>query len=237
MQKVFLSSFILFSLVVFSLELSAQNSGATIIRPAKVDAKIEGTSIAEPGDYAINIGDLVDLGYTYPVVPAAIPKKLSFKLSEDGILQPCDPTVFDVVTPELVGSGSKTFCYKAVDSGRVSLTLTIDENSYDYSFDVQARQGKSALCVGIFTAVQFEGTVFIFGNGVHPTSGYRTYFKKSAITIWPPQHSLMCEKPDGASPQVLTPFLVCTSFKAEEKVEFVIVHDKNGKHRVNVTQL
>ena len=93
------------------------------------------------------------------------------------------------------------------------------------------------LCRGAYSAVQVKNKVYIFGNGVHPTAGYRTYFEKAKIAIWPPQHSLMCSKPSGVAAQVLTPFSVQTSFDANDPVESVIVTDANGKQTIKVIQL
>ena len=93
------------------------------------------------------------------------------------------------------------------------------------------------LCHGAYSAIQFKGKVYIFGNGVHPTAGYRTYFEKAKIAIWPPQFSLMCVKPSGVAAQVLSPFSAKISFAADEPVESVIVTDSNGKQTIKVAQL
>ncbi len=51
----------------------------TTVRPAQEKAKVDGCRIARPGNYTVAVGELIELDYTYPVVPAAIPKKVEFK--------------------------------------------------------------------------------------------------------------------------------------------------------------
>ena len=116
-----------------------------------------------------------------------------------------------------------------------------DHGKADHGKDDHGKGGKdekkAELCVGKYSAQQVPGAVLIFACGVHPTGGYKTYFKKSPIEIYPPQFILMHEKPDGFVTQVITPFMVYTQFNAEEKIDEVFVHDANGKHRVPVEQV
>ncbi len=211
----------------------------SIIRPMMVDAKVDGTQIAKPGDYRIQVGDLVEFEYSYPVIPAAMPNELS-STSSDGDVLSGDGSVQSVVVPGLMGAGRKAFCFRAIKAGTSNVTITIDGNEYQYSITVEPAGGetsKTELCKAIYTAIQFKGKVYIFANGVHPTAGYRTYFEKAMIAIWPPQFSLMSEKPIDVVAQVLTPFSIQTSFDADDPVEAVTITDCDGKQTIKVIQL
>lgn len=232
-------------LVVVAIAASLTNSGIAqvtptrIVRPMQVDAKVGGTQIAKPGSYTVAVGDLLELEYSYPVVPAAMPKELNSKSSDADVLAG-DSAPKNVVVPGLMGAGKKAFCFHTLAPGNSTVTLNIDGNEYQYSITVERSGGDTTepeLCKAVYTAIQFKGKVYIFGNGVHPTAGCKTYFKKAMIAIWPPQHSLMCEKPSGVVAQVLTPFSAQTSFDAEEPVESVTITDSNGKQTVKVIQL
>lgn len=47
-----------------------------VLRPVQVDGNVKGTKISKPGKYRACVGDLIELEYSYPVVPGAIPKKV-----------------------------------------------------------------------------------------------------------------------------------------------------------------
>ena len=223
-----------------SVPLLAQDTSPSIVRPHKVEAKIGGAQIAKPGSYTVSVGDSLELEYSYSVTPQAMPKKLGFKTSESGALDTTKLVVKSVVAPGLMGAGSKAFCFDAVSPGTETIALNIDGNEYSYSITVEGPANDTAnpeLCQGDYSAIQFKGKVYIFGNGVHLTAGYRTYFEKAKIAIWPPQFSLMCVKPSGVAAQVLSPFSAQISFAADEPVESVNVTDSNGKQTIKVTQL
>ena len=223
-----------------SVPLLAQETSPSIVRPYKVDAKIGGSQIAKPGSYTVSVGDSLELEYLYSVTPQVMPKELSFKTSESGALDATELVIKNVVAPGLMGAGIKAFCFDAVRPGTERITLKIDGNEYTYSITVADPAGDKAnpeLCKGAYSAIQFRGKVFIFGNGVHPTAGYQTYFEKAKIAIWPPQFSLMCEKPSGVVAQVLTPFSAQTSFLATDPIESVTISDSDGQHAVKVIQV
>ncbi len=228
------------AVALFSVPLLAQDTSPSIVRPHKVDAKIGGAQIAKPGSYTVSVGDSLELEYSYSVTPRAMPKELGFKTSESGALDTTKPVVKNVVAPGLMGAGTKAFCFVAANPGTETITLNIDGNEYTYSITVESSASDTTnpeLCQGAYSAIQFKGKVYIFGNGVHPTAGYRTYFEKAKIAIWPPQFSLMCVKPSGVAAQVLSPFSAQISFAAHEPVESVIVTDSNGQQTIRVTQL
>jgi len=222
-----------------TVPLLAQDNSPSIVRPHKVEAKVGGAQIAKPGSYTVSVGDSLQLEYSYSVTPQAMPKKLGFRTSESGALDTTKPVVKNVVAPGLMGAGSKAFCFDSVSPGTETITLNIDGNEYTYSIIVEGSANDTAnpeLCQGAYSAIQFKGKVYIFGNGVHSTAGYRTYFEKAKIAIWPPRFSLMCVKPSDVAAQVLSPFTSQASFVAGEPVEFVIVTDSNGKQTIKVTQ-
>ena|SRR5688572_29698074 len=92
-------------------------------------------------------------------------------------------------------------------------------------------------CAASYRAQQVPGAVIIFAEGVHPTSGYKEFFQRSMIDVFPPQFSLWHVVPSGIVLQVITPFTEHTSFSASHKVDEVTVHDADGKHVVPVEQV
>ena len=92
-------------------------------------------------------------------------------------------------------------------------------------------------CIGTYAAQQIPGAVLISAVGAHPTTGYRVKFEKLPITIHPPEYRLVHLQPSGVVGQAITPFLVRTSFSAEEKIEVVYVTDKKGRRKVLVEQV
>lgn len=223
-----------------SVPAFAQHTLGTIVRPLKVDARVSGTQIAKPGNYTVAVGDLLEFEYSNPVVPHAMPKKLDFRISDANVLDAIEPVVKNVVSPGLMGNSTKAFCFRAANPGTESLTLIVDSHEYQYSITVEQSGDdatKPELCKGVYSAVQFRGMVYVFANGVQPTAGYQTYLERAKIAIWPPQYSLVCLKPSGVAAQVITPFSVRASFKAEEAVESIIVTDSASKQTIKVVQL
>jgi len=88
-----------------------------------------------------------------------------------------------------------------------------------------------------YRAAQVLGGVIIIAEGEHPTSGYETFFTESPLDVFPPQFILNHKQPDGIVLQVVTPFNVNTSFKTEETIEAVVVHDAQGEHQIEVEQV
>jgi hypothetical protein len=85
-----------------------------------------------------------------------------------------------------------------------------------------------------YAAVWQKGEVTLTASGSHPTAGYRVFFEQSMLMIYPPEFSLKHQRPTGMVAQVITPFSVQTSFKAEEKPQAITVHDAKGRNRVVV---
>jgi hypothetical protein len=87
-----------------------------------------------------------------------------------------------------------------------------------------------------YSAEQRGGQVTITANGESATAGYQVKLVQSPLRIWPPQWLLAHKKPDGAVAQVITPYEVSASFKAQEPVEWLKVTDARGSMHVPVTR-
>src|SRR5262245_54354777 len=85
-----------------------------------------------------------------------------------------------------------------------------------------------------YSATWQNGRVTLSASGSHPTAGYRVLFEQSMLMIYPPEFSLKHQRPTGMAAQVITPFSVQTSFKADEKPQAITVHDARGRNRVPV---
>lgn len=90
------------------------------------------------------------------------------------------------------------------------------------------------LATGEFRAHRSGNTVTISAVGQNNTAGYQVQLAREPMKIFPPQFALHRKRPAGFAAQVITPFSVCTSFKANTPVEFVTVRDSKGEHRVRV---
>ena len=88
-----------------------------------------------------------------------------------------------------------------------------------------------------YSAQQVPGAVLIFASGSHTTSGYKVRFQDTPIAVFPPEYQFMHVKPTGIVLQVVTPFSAHTSFPATTTVKQVVVHDKQGKHHIDVEQV
>jgi hypothetical protein len=108
----------------------------TVIRPGKDKAQLEGCHVSKPGDYEATIGDLIELEYSYPVVPAAIPKKVDYKVTLIGAVAPSPLGIRKVLTPQLLGAHTLVFFFEAKKTGEDTVTLEIDGKGYPYKFKV-----------------------------------------------------------------------------------------------------
>lgn len=99
------------------------------------------------------------------------------------------------------------------------------------------RRLKPELCTKVkYRAEQAAGVVKIHAQGTNPTRGYKVRFEQLPVEIFPPQFRLLGIKSKGLAPHIVTAFDVKTSFRAEDPVKHVIVHDGDGKHEVPVEQ-
>ena len=86
---------------------------------------------------------------------------------------------------------------------------------------------------GQYRAVQLHDVVVIRATGDKPTPTHDVCLVRSPLTIFPPQYSLMW-KSTGHGPEVETPYSTSAWFPAKERVERVIVSDRDGRHEVAV---
>ena len=92
------------------------------------------------------------------------------------------------------------------------------------------------LCTGLYSALQVLGAVYIFGNGLHFTSGYQVFFQQYG-RLYPPEFKLFHIEPTGPVIPVIAAFSANTSFEATDPIDEVFVHDEHGRHPVSVQQL
>jgi hypothetical protein len=107
----------------------------TTVRPIQVDAKVMGCTIAEPGDYQVKVGDLIELNYSHPVAPP-FPQKVDFKQTLIGAVARSPLGFRAVNTPKLIGKKTIAFYFDAKKEGEDTVTLIIDKEEYTYKFKV-----------------------------------------------------------------------------------------------------
>jgi hypothetical protein len=108
----------------------------TVVRPKQAKAKVEGCRIAEPKGYTVRVGDVIELDYGYPVVPGAIPKKVSIKQTVGGAVDLSPLGVRMVTVPKLLGASTIGFFLDGKEAGQETVTIVIDDNEYEYAFTV-----------------------------------------------------------------------------------------------------
>ena len=108
----------------------------TIFRPAPTQARVEGCKIAEPGAYEVKVGDLIELDYSYPIHPNAMPEKVSHRIARRGAVAKSRLGIRQVRTPKRLGSGTIATYLDAKKPGEATVTLTIDDAEYVYKFSV-----------------------------------------------------------------------------------------------------
>lgn len=92
------------------------------------------------------------------------------------------------------------------------------------------------LCAGTYHARRVPGTVLVFADGVHRSTGYHTFWVHDAPDRAPTDLSLWHICPTGPALQVLTPFSVCTSIQTLQDVRSVTVRDVSGVHVIQVVE-
>ncbi len=108
----------------------------TVMRPGLVDAKVKGCQVSEPKSYSVTVGDVIELDYSYPVFPAAIPKKVDYNQTTLGVVTKSSLGFREVTNPGLVGSRTIAFYFDARKPGTETVNLLIDNEVYKYEFKV-----------------------------------------------------------------------------------------------------
>lgn len=113
----------------------AEEPCCNVIRPQKVDAEVKGCQVSEPGDYEATAGDLIELEYTFPIVPTTIPKTVA-RETDRGAMFPSKLGIRNLIVPRLVGTGTYLFYFEARFKGAGTATVVVDGVKYNYRFEV-----------------------------------------------------------------------------------------------------
>ncbi len=87
-----------------------------------------------------------------------------------------------------------------------------------------------------YDALLVDDTVHVFAFGENSTSGWKNYFQKSLLTIYPPSFTFIQEAPNGVALQVITPFFAKTNFphNSSDNKNSISITDNSGPHTVNI---
>jgi len=107
-----------------------------VVRPVQVDGNVTGTKISKPGKHRVCVGDVIELEYSYPVVPGAIPKKVDHKQTLLGAVKK-SPLGFRFLKNGLIGAQTIVFFFDASKKGTETVTLLIDKDEYEFEFVVE----------------------------------------------------------------------------------------------------
>lgn len=179
------------------------------------------------------------------IAPARIP--VQFQL-----LRPADPRRDQPLLYRIAGDGlphefflvvplGEAGAYRLVlrdDRQQTVRVVTLESQQQEQPVDrtPAGRPDGDGLGRAEYFALQVPGNVVIVAEGQFPTAGYKAFFRRSAIAIFPPEFSLVWIPPAGPAADVITPFRESTHFKAVEPVETVTVHDADGRHEIKVVQ-
>jgi hypothetical protein len=135
----------------------------TTVRPAPNE--VMGCSMSKPGNYEVHVDDLIELDYSYVLVPSASPKKVEYSQTKAGAVVkssqgfrsvtapgqagagtiPAEggsspPPRICVTRPDQAGPGIPTgmlqFFFDAKKEGEDTVTIKIDGREYVYKFKV-----------------------------------------------------------------------------------------------------
>jgi hypothetical protein len=113
----------------------AEKPCCNVIRPKKVDAKVKGCHVSEPGTYRAAVGDLIELEYTFPMYPGAMPKEVERK-TDKGALFTSKLGIRRLIVPKLIGTGTYVFYFDVKIEGKGTAFVIIDGVTYKYVFEV-----------------------------------------------------------------------------------------------------
>jgi len=98
-----------------------------------------------------------------------------------------------------------------------------------------ASKGKPQLCRGSYTAHQIGDELLLIATGVHPTPGFKEFFKVKSLS-GVPAFAFFCIHPEGIQPDVITPFQHHERFLVKGPVEKVMIEDVDGAHEIKVVR-
>jgi hypothetical protein len=96
-----------------------------------------------------------------------------------------------------------------------------------------ASKGKTQLSRGHYTAHQIGDELLLIATGVHPTPGFKEFFKVKSLS-GVPKLAFFCVTPSGIQPDVITPFQHHERFRVKGTVEKIVITDADGDHEVKV---
>lgn len=114
----------------------AEEPQGNVIRPKEVDARVKGCQVSEPGKYRATAGDLIELEYTFPIVPSTIPKVVDRKWDK-GSVYGSKLGIRNLIVPRMVGTGTYLFYFEARHKGYGTAIMVIDDVKYEYQFEVE----------------------------------------------------------------------------------------------------
>ena len=120
----------------------AEKPEGTVIRPKRVDAKVKGCQVSEPGKYRATAGALIELEYTFPVVPTTLPRSVDREWDK-GAIYGSDLGIRNLIVPRIIGTGTYLFYFQAKHAGVGTATMIIDDVKYEYRFEVEAGPKRS----------------------------------------------------------------------------------------------
>ena len=136
-----ISTLFLVGLLLSSVALGEQPTG-NVIRPKRVDAKVKGCQISETGEYQATAGDLIEIEYTFPIVPTCIPEEIA-RETDRGAVYPSKLGIRNLIVPRIVGTGTYLFYFDARDAGTGTAMVVVDDVKYVYRFEIaEARKRK-----------------------------------------------------------------------------------------------
>lgn len=98
-----------------------------------------------------------------------------------------------------------------------------------------AQNREKALADSLLAVRAGTGNITLIASGSTPRAGYTVFFEKAPLLIFPPQYILYQTPPEGPSAEVITPFIVTTSAGSSPLIKSLTVTDRNGSHRVTVS--
>lgn len=108
----------------------------TTLRPTLADANVKGCKISKPGAYSVTAGALIEIDYSFPVVPTATPKKVEAKVTNSGAVA-ASPLGVRSIQTGLLGARTIAFYLDAKKAGEDTVTVKIDDAEYAYKITVK----------------------------------------------------------------------------------------------------
>jgi hypothetical protein len=119
----------------------AEDPCGNVIRPKRVDAKVNGCQVSEPGEYRATAGDLIELEYTFVIAPTCMPKQVAREWDR-GAIYGSKLGIRNLIVPKMIGTGTYLFYFDARHEGTGTAIVVIDKVKYEYRFEVEKAREK-----------------------------------------------------------------------------------------------